>query len=190
MYSDYQNTENEPYPPYRRPRNGMATASLIFGILALFSGAFLFLAIPAGALAILCALLSRTEKRLPGKSLIGLAAGLTAAISSCVLTVQSFRYIMENPAVRAYYSQFLGELLEEYDLPQEYNIFDDGSRRTLPKQPAPAPSTPNTPRSDDEINDLYDDLFRYFYGQDPYLTPEPAPAPSTPDNAASGGVFI
>ena len=43
-------------------KNSMATASLIFGILAILSGSVFIIAIGLGALSVLCALLSKTDR--------------------------------------------------------------------------------------------------------------------------------
>ena len=63
-------------------KNSMATASLIFGILAILSGSVFIIAIGLGALSVLCALLSKTDRHLSAKSLAGMLAGIIAAVSS------------------------------------------------------------------------------------------------------------
>ena len=85
-------------------KNSMATASLIFGILAILSGSVFIIAIGLGALSVLCALLSKTDRHLSAKSLAGMLAGIIAAVSSCAMTAYSFYSIINNPQARAYYS--------------------------------------------------------------------------------------
>ena len=107
-------------------KNSMATASLIFGILAILSGSVFIIAIGLGALSVLCALLSKTDRHLSAKSLAGMLAGIIAAVSSCAMTAYSFYSIMNNPQARAYYSQVFSALLEAYGLPDSYNFFANG----------------------------------------------------------------
>ena len=184
-------------------KNSMATASLIFGILAVLSGSVFLVAVGLGALSVLCALLSRTERHLSGKSIAGMLAGIFAAVSSCAMTAYSFYSVMNNPQARAYYSQIFSTLLEEYGLPDSYNFFDDGSGNTsdgttdeAPGSSAPSPDTDNGSSdrhqsNDDYFDSLYDDYFRYFYGADPYHEETPAPAaPSAPSADSSQGDFI
>lgn len=181
-------------------KNSMATASLIFGILAVLSGSIFIVAVGLGALSVLCALLSKTDRQLSGKSIAGMLAGIFAAVSSCATTAYSFYSIMNNPQARAYYSQIFSTLLEEYGLPDSYNFFDDGSGSTsddksdtAPDLTAPTPNEGNDSHQNNEdyFDSLYDDYFRYFYGADPYHEETPAPAtPSAPSGDSSQGDFI
>ena len=173
-------------------KNSMATASLIFGILAVLSGSVFIVAVGLGALSVLCALLSRTDRHLSGKSLAGMLAGIFAAVSSCSMTAYSFYSVMHNPQARAYYSQIFSTLLEQYGLPDSYNFFDDGSGSTSDDQSGTTPDlndgNDNHQSNEDYFDSLYDDYFRYFYGADPY--PEETPAPSAPSVDSSQGDFI
>ena len=63
-------------------KNSMATASLIFGILAILSGSVFIIAIGLGALSVLCALLSKTDRHLSAKSLAGIDRKSTRLNSS------------------------------------------------------------------------------------------------------------
>ena len=110
-------------------KNSMATASLIFGILAILSGSIFIIAIGLGALSVLCALLSKTDRHLSAKSLAGMLAGIIAAVSSCVMTAYSFYSIMNNPQARAYYSQVFSTLLEAYGLLTAWEALRMISRR-------------------------------------------------------------
>lgn len=182
------------------PKNSMATASLIFGVLAVLSGSVFLAAVGLGALSVLCALLSRTDRHLSGKSIAGMLAGIFAAVSSCAMTAYSFYSVMSNPQARAYYSQIFSTLLEEYGLPDSYNFFDDGSGSTsddatdtTPDLATPTPDTGNDSHqsNEDYFDSLYDDYFRYFYGADPYHKETPAPStPSAPSGDSSQGDFI
>lgn len=175
-------------------KNSMATASLVFGILAVLSGSVFLIAVGFGALSVLCALLSRTDRHLSGKSIIGMLAGIFAAVSSCTMTAYSFSSIMGNPQTRAYYSRIFSTLLEEYGLPDSYNFFDDGSGNasdnTAPDTTGPAPeeNNDNHKSNEDYFDSLYDDYFRYFYGADPYH--EETPAPAAPSGNSSQGDFV
>ena len=176
-------------------KNSMATASLIFGILAVLSGSVFIVAVGLGALSVLCALLSKTDRHLSGKSIAGMLAGIFAAVSSCAMTTYSFYSVMNNPQARAYYSQIFSTLLEEYGLPDSYNFFDDGSGSTSDDQsdttPSPNDGNDSHRSNEDYFDSLYDDYFRYFYGADPYHEETPTPAtPSAPSVDSSQGDFI
>ena len=181
-------------------KNSMATASLIFGILAILSGSVFIIAIGLGALSVLCALLSKTDRHLSAKSLAGMLAGIIAAVSSCAMTAYSFYSIMNNPQARAYYSQVFSALLEAYGLPDSYNFFANGLGGAPNVQPeivqdpaTPAPNDDNDSHqsNEDYFDSLYDDYFRYFYGADPYHEETPVPAaPSAPSVDSSQGDFI
>lgn len=192
-------------------KNSMATAALALGIFAVFSGSMPLTAVPLGALAVLCAILSKTDRHLPGKSIAGMIAGIIAAVGSCAITAQTFYSIQNNPQMRAYYAQILDSLLEEYGLADGYNPFrdapsdnpssgtDDDSETPAPEeapQQTPDPAVPSPGEdgrsSDDYFDSLYDDYFRYFYGADPYHdTPEPsAPTPAQPSGNSLGGEYI
>ena len=55
MYSENFHSEDDYNPPHRKKPNGMATASVILGIVALSSITFPLSAVIFGALSILCA---------------------------------------------------------------------------------------------------------------------------------------
>lgn len=176
-------------------RNSMATASLMLGILALFSGTILFIAVPLAALSVLCAILSKTDRKMPGKSIAGILIGIFAVIMSSLLTVQSFHYVMSHPEIRSYYSQIFEILLDEYGLPQEYNPFGDGTRDRSDDEESRSERLPNKENdshsdTDDYFNSLYDDYFRYFHGADPHHGESPSPTPQNPSSGTSGGDFI
>lgn len=104
MYDDNQYYDNEyPYPA----RNPMATASITLGIISIVSCTFFYVALPCGALAILCAILSRSRTPMPKKSRMGIIAGLIGIAATAVITVTSLHSVLTNPELRAYVEQYL-----------------------------------------------------------------------------------
>lgn len=104
MYEENPNSSAE----YREPpkRDPLSTASLVFGILSLLSSLIIYTALPFGALAVIFALLSRTDKPMAKKSRIGIVCGICGMIATVVITVSSVFYVLNDSSMRA--------LLEEY----------------------------------------------------------------------------
>lgn len=98
MYDDYSERL------YRR--SPMASASVIFGVLSLILGAVFYLALPCGALAVLFAILSRTQRKLPGKSKAGLLLGTCGMLATVIITVSAMYYVLTTPAGRNYLEQY------------------------------------------------------------------------------------
>lgn len=94
-------------------RNTMATAAIVFGVVSLFLCSNIGMVLPLGSLAILFAILSRTERKMQTKSMIGLACGFAALIASICITVVSFYYVLNDPeamaAVEQYIQMYLGD---------------------------------------------------------------------------------
>ena len=101
-YNPYENNPNEdpklnPYgiPPYKYPlyqkSNGMERASTILGVCSIIGCTFIYFSIPAGALAILFALLSRGGRNtMSAKSRNGLLLG----IAGIVITIIFYAYAL------------------------------------------------------------------------------------------------
>lgn len=94
--------------------NTMATAALVFGVVSLFTCNNLLLSLPFGALAILFAILSRTEQKMLRKSIIGLICGLFGLAATCSITAISCYRIISDPAALSEYEQTLEEILQYY----------------------------------------------------------------------------
>ncbi len=107
--------------PQMRPRNPMATAAITLGIISLMSCLFFYIAVPCGALAVLCALLSRGRSQMPGKSRAGLICGGCAIVMSLLLTLSSVWMMLTNPQMRAYLEYYMQYYLGDpsFDLDRE-----------------------------------------------------------------------
>lgn len=89
--SNLQNEQNQIYPP-RQPRttasSGMATVSLILGILSLVSLCLIPISVFFGALSVIFALLSKGgEYKLPGNSKAGIILSVAGVLLSFIFTV-------------------------------------------------------------------------------------------------------
>ncbi|MCD8021870.1 MAG: hypothetical protein LUF30_02405 [Lachnospiraceae bacterium] len=113
----------ESRPP--RGRNAMATAALALGILSLVLCSFIYAALPCGAMAIICAILSRGKGKMYGRSKAGLIFGIAGIIATIVVTVSAFVYVLTTDSGRSYLEYYyriysgdldfdLDEALEEY----------------------------------------------------------------------------
>lgn len=90
-----------------RQRNPMATASIALGIAALLSCPTFYTAIPCGALAILCAILSRGRFKLSGKGKAGIICGIIGMLLSAAITAFQVHTVMTNPLARQQVEQAL-----------------------------------------------------------------------------------
>lgn len=97
MYSENFHSEDDYNPPHRKKPNGMATASVILGIVALSSITFPLSAVIFGALSILCALLSRTD-RMPKRSIAGLILSLVSIAGSSFMVWRTVSYLQKKSA--------------------------------------------------------------------------------------------
>ena len=95
-------------------RNTMATAAVVFGVVSLFTCNSIALSLPLGALAILFAILSRTERKMVRKSIIGLICGLCGMLATCGITAVTLYRIFTDPATLSAYEQTLEEALQYY----------------------------------------------------------------------------
>lgn len=103
--NDYYNGSYGPGPSgaYRRP-NSMARASLSLGIFSVIFSSLFYIALPCGALAILCALLSRTA---PGRPMAkrcraAVVSGVIGITVSLVITGVAVHTTLTDPQLRAY----------------------------------------------------------------------------------------
>ncbi|MBP2414955.1 hypothetical protein JOF48_003754 [Arthrobacter stackebrandtii] len=74
-------------PPQAKAPDGLATAALVVGIIAVLGGAVPVLGLLLGATAIILGALALRRKRSRGKSLTGLILGAVAAATSIIVTV-------------------------------------------------------------------------------------------------------
>ena len=208
MYSENFNSEDDYNPPRRKKPNGMATASVILGIVALSSITFPVSAVIFAALSILCALLSRTE-RMPKRSIAGLVLSLVSVAGSGFMVYRTITYLQNNPQMVAYYQEMVHSILEEYGMSDVYdNLFgkydstyqlqqeseDDQAQK---KNETPSGNSGNGSGDySDDYGSFFDDLYRYYFDDGAIPSPsEPSnpyspSVPSTPSDNFSGGDFV
>ena len=97
-------------------KNGMAKASFILGIVALMFCSFFYIALPCGAMAILCAVLSRTESRMAQRCRVAIICSVIAMAMSAVFTGFAVHRVMNDPQMRAYLEYMLRTYTGDPDL--------------------------------------------------------------------------
>ena len=101
---DYTNTD-----PIRRNQN-LETASMVLGLLALFSVLIVYVSIPLAALSVITGLLSRGNGRLKGRSKRGVMIGGIALAVSLTITAATVGMYFTN----SQYRQTVHELVDYY----------------------------------------------------------------------------
>ncbi|MCD7745078.1 MAG: hypothetical protein LUI13_07345 [Lachnospiraceae bacterium] len=129
-YDDEYNWERRPV----RGRNPMATAAITLGIVSIVSCSAFYIALPCGALAVICAILSRDNRPMVGKSKAGIACGIAGMIATLIITLFSFRYVLFTEDGRAYleyyYQMYTGDL--DFDIDEALGqlfpfLYDSGN---------------------------------------------------------------
>lgn len=110
MYDDYYYD-----PPQPGSGNAMATAAMVLGILSIVTFSVFYVALPCGAIAIICAILSRSSHAMPGKSRAGMICGIAGAVFSLLITIYSFTYVMTSVEGRAYLEYFYQQYTGDFD---------------------------------------------------------------------------
>ncbi|MCC8068128.1 MAG: DUF4190 domain-containing protein, partial [Clostridiales bacterium] len=110
-YDDEYNWERRPV----RGRNTMASAAMVLGILAIALCSAFYIAFPCGALAVICAILSRDNHPMTGKSKAGMVCGIVGMVISAVLTVSAFRYVLTTEEGRSYLEYYYRMYTGDYD---------------------------------------------------------------------------
>lgn len=130
----YQQTPQQPYqapyqqmpqqqyqPPYQqmppKQKNSFATASLVFGILAVLGTSTIWFGIIFSVAAIVCSIISKINTgKFDGKALAGLALGIVFLIFTLMLFFMVLT-ILQNPELL----EQLQEMMQEYE--QLYNNY-------------------------------------------------------------------
>ncbi len=92
-----------------RRSNPMATAAIVLGIISLVLSSTFYIAIPCGAIAVICAILSRDNHPMPNRAKIGVLLGIAGLVVSLILTANTFRYVLgtsEGRSMLQYYYQY------------------------------------------------------------------------------------
>ena len=111
----YEYDQNQDYPSYTPPEHsGMATASMILGILGIIGSMCCYFALPMSAIGILLALLSRgNNKHLSSRAKNGLwlsIASLVLTVGMTGYTLYKYRDIINSPQ----FQQQMEDYLEYY----------------------------------------------------------------------------
>ncbi|MCD7818568.1 MAG: hypothetical protein LUH07_05910 [Lachnospiraceae bacterium] len=113
-YDDEYNYEQRP----ARRRSPMVTASVVLGILSIVLCSAFYIALPCGALAVICAILSRGEQPMAARSKVGMICGILGMVVSVVVTVSALRYVLTTETGRSYleyyYQMYTGDF--DFDL--------------------------------------------------------------------------
>ena len=193
MDSENFNSEND---RIHRP-NSMATASIVFAVMAISSISMILSVVIFASLSILFALLSRTN-RTPKRSIAGLILSLVSIVGSSFLTVHTLQQIQNNPQMLAYYQAVVRSVFDEYgmsDLYEEYfgtskqetdsDLFYDPSAENPDFYADPDPYDSDYP---DDTRSFFEDLYRYYF-EDDMISSAPS-APTMPSSPISGGDFV
>lgn len=105
----YDNNGNETNTNSYPQRGGMARASFMLGIISVMLCSIFYISLPCGALAILCALLSRTEKsrRFDSRCKFAIISGLCGIAATVILTGTSMYRLLTDPQQRALLEYYL-----------------------------------------------------------------------------------
>lgn len=99
----------DPHPAYPM-RNGMETAAIILGILALLSGLFFSISIPLAAIGLLLALLSKGSRlRTTVKAKVGIVICTISLIFTAAMTVSALYTVRDY-----FHTEEFKELFEDY----------------------------------------------------------------------------
>ena len=135
MYENdmYQNDGGGP-----RPRGSfMGRISLYLGVLSLVLCLMFYLSIPLGALAVICALLARTDSPKSKKYRTSIICGICGIVLSLAMMVSVFYRVISDPQMRSYIEQYVQIYSGDYDwdLKEEmgdvfpFSLFLDGEEQ-------------------------------------------------------------
>lgn len=111
---DYQPDLNQNRYEDKRS-SGLATASIVMGVIALATSCCIYSAIVAGALSIIFALLSRGgEMTMDSKGKLGLALGIIGLVLTIIIYTMAFAYMIH------YYGSFDKMLEYSNKISQQY----------------------------------------------------------------------
>lgn len=127
-----QNQDNGYTPPPQR--NGMSTASLVLGIIAMVLCCCFYFSIPLGALGIIFAILSKgSSRQMSGRAKTGLGLSIASVCLSILLVVGTIATVglsSFNQQMRDYMEYYYGDYYDQYD---RYDDYDDDYRSPQPQ---------------------------------------------------------
>lgn len=185
MFFDRRNNYDDyygPNTPGMEYSSAMSTASFILAFLSIFSSLMFYIAVPAGALSILLALLSRgRNRRLTGKGRIAVFVSVIGITASVVTTVIAVYTVMTNPEMRSQLEYMFNYYAQELGLDVEFDdYFGDGKDEKEDNAPDSVPD-------DDKRANEY---FNKYYGNGEGLPEDGSVLPredgnTLPDNGGS-----
>ena len=107
-----------------QPRNSMARASFNLGILSLLFCSIFYISLPCGALAVLCAVLSRTGSSLPRRCRFAIISGVCGMIATLAITGTMIKNVLTDPEMRSYVEYYLQAYTGDYSLDLEEELSD------------------------------------------------------------------
>ncbi|MCC8051708.1 MAG: hypothetical protein LIP10_13830 [Clostridiales bacterium] len=99
----------------RSRRNTMATAALVLGVLSITLCSVFYVSLPCGAIAIICAILSRDNRAMTGKGKAGIICGIIGMVVTIFFTVSAFRYVLTTEDGREYLQYYYRMYTGDYD---------------------------------------------------------------------------
>ncbi len=111
-YDDEYNWESR---PAGGRKNTMATAALVLGVLSITLCSVFYVSLPCGAIAIICAILSRDNRPMVGKSRAGIICGSIGMVITLVFTISAFRYVLTTEDGREYLQYYYRMYTGDYD---------------------------------------------------------------------------
>ncbi|MCD8348365.1 MAG: hypothetical protein LUD16_10580 [Lachnospiraceae bacterium] len=110
-YDDEYTYESRP----GHKRGPMATAAIVLGVLSITLSSIIYVALPCGAIAVICAILSRDRNSMPGRSKAGMICGIIGMVATTVITVSAFRYVLTTDEGRSYLEYYYRIYTGDYD---------------------------------------------------------------------------
>ena len=140
----------------RRSRASMQSASMVLGVLSIVTFMMIYISIPAGAIAIILALLSRGEQPEPGRAKTAISLAAAGMIASTAITGYAFYRVTTDPVLR----RQMQNLVEYYSA----GYLGESASEAFPwlfEKQSEAESETSVTWSDDLLND-HDRLVDYF----------------------------
>ncbi|MCD7715846.1 MAG: hypothetical protein LUI39_05280 [Lachnospiraceae bacterium] len=173
-YDDEYNWESR---PAGGRNNTMATAALVLGVLSITLCSVFYVSLPCGAIAIICAILSRDNRPMVGKSKAGIICGSIGMVITLVFTVSAFRYVLTTEEGREYLQYYYRMYTGDYDFdvdeafeelfPFLYDSDENGTNGAENGNGSSGADGGSDNGSNGSSDDGFDDGFDDGYGNEP-----------------------